>query len=152
MPRSATVSARAARIGARGGPQLERDLEQRPAEALPQQIEDGVDARRPRRQIGGARLELARPHLDQVADRRDQELGLRREVMEQRAARHARAPLHLQGRGAGEAVLDQAVDRGVEQHAAHLVAPLRLRAWLPGRGLHHARGVPRRKQSVKTDC
>ncbi len=187
----------AARIGARGGAELHRDLEEGAGEALPEEAEDGVGARVRRgrrrcrcrcrcyavaaclpaaaglppgrsarvaigcvaigrvaigRQLGGELLELDRAHLGQVRDRGDQELGLRREVVQERAARDVGAALHLERRRAGEADLDQRLDRGVEQRAPRLIAALLLRARGAGGLGHPARGVPPVKQSVKTVC
>ena len=101
----------------------------------------------------GELLELARAHLGEVVDRGDQQLGLRREVMEQGAARDVGAALHLERRGAREADLDQALDRGVEQRAARLVAALLLRTRCAG-SLGHPRAVyrPRNSQSRLFVC
>src|SRR5690606_18132272 len=105
-------------------------------------------------QRGRALLELLAAHLGEVRDRRDEQLGLAREVMEERAARDAGLLLDLERRRAGEAVLDQALDRGVEQRAARLVAALRLRARGPG-GDGHGAGLtsPRtlRQETVSQD-
>ncbi len=88
-------------------------------------------------QRGGERLELARAHLGEVIDGGDQQLGLRREVVEQRAARDVRPALDLERRRAREPDLDQALDRGVEQRAPRLVAALLLRAGSADRLWHH---------------
>jgi hypothetical protein len=69
-----------------------------------------------------------------VGDGGDQELGLARKVVQERAAGHAGAALDLEGRGAREAELDQGVDRGLEERVAHLVPAL-------GLGARGARGL-----------
>jgi hypothetical protein len=86
-----------------------------------------------------------------VIDRGDQELGLRRDVVKQGAARDVGSPLDLERRGASEPDLDQTLDDGVEQRATGLVATLLLRARNANR-LIQLGGVPPKKQSVKTVC
>ena len=87
-----------------------------------------VRARAARGSCAASTLELARAHLGEVIDRGDEQLGLRREVVEQGAARDVGPALDLERGRAREADLDQALDRGVEQRAARLVAALLLGA------------------------
>src|SRR5204863_8378592 len=62
----------------------------------------------------------------EVRDGRDQQLGLRRKVVEQGASRDLGAALDLERRGTCESDLDQRLDRGIEQRAPGLVAALLL--------------------------
>src|SRR5690606_30719466 len=118
-------------IGARRGAQLHRDLEERAREALPEQLDHRIRARGAvplLRELPRELLELARAHLREVIDGGDQELGLGREVMEQRSSRDIGAALDLERRGPREPDLDQALDDGVEQRAPGLVTALLLGA------------------------
>ncbi len=126
-------------VGARRGAQLHRDLEELAGEALPQQLEHRVGARGrvlDDPQLRGEHLELSRAHLGEVIDGGDEQLGLRREVVEEGAARDVGAALDLEGRGAREADLDERFHGGVEEGAPRLVAALLLGARDAGRDEH----------------
>jgi hypothetical protein len=136
-------------VGARGGAQLDRDLEHRAGEALPQELEHRVDAGRAGGERRRALLEIAAAALGEVGDGGDQQRGLAGEVMEQRAARDAGAALDLERGGAREAELDQAVDRGLEQRMPHLVPALSLGP-RSARGLRRHRGKAYRRRNSQS--
>ena len=86
--------------------------------------------------------ELGAAALGEVLDGRHDEVVLGREVVQLRAAAHARALGDEGGRGAGEAALDQQLDRRLQQPGPHRAGPV---------GLRHA-GLARRRVVTRPAC
>src|SRR5262245_56143319 len=97
-------------VVSRGGPQLVDGDGERAVERDPQHVDTRVDsADIPRTQdLGGDDVAL---RLEELVDRRDQELCARWEVMQQRAPRDLRAALHLERGRPRVTDFDEALNR-----------------------------------------
>ncbi len=82
---------------------------------LPDQVEQLAEPGVAFRKVGDPGTELVGAPAREVLDRRRDQLGLRREVMDLRPARDPGVLGDARGRGVDVAELDEAVDRRVEQ-------------------------------------
>ena len=115
-------------VGAGGDPELERGEEERPREALLQQVEESLDPVFRVREPLRVPPELFQPSMGEMGDRLDDEILPLREVVLLRATRHARSLGDALRRRSGVALVDQALDRRVEDPSPGLGRPLVLRA------------------------
>ena len=139
-------------VGPRGDPQLQRRGEHRAGEVVGEHLEHGPRTPLAGRQRGGRLTQLLAASLGQVLDGRDHEVVLRREVVQLGTAADPGALGDQRGRGAAPAVLDQALDGGLEQALPHRAGAFLLRHTRRGDlGAGHACIVARQQQTVKTD-
>ena len=133
-------------VGARGLVELEGRLEARLAERRLEEARrrgDLVVLDGDRREAGSVvRAQLLEERLGGAAE----ELRLRREVLEERALRDARAPTHLRGGRVRPAERREALEGRLEEERAGRCAPFGLRAPRAGRGAGPSdRGVYRHR-------
>jgi hypothetical protein len=123
--------------------------------AAPQQVEAGGDALGPAREPVGELEALLGAQRGQPLDRGGDQGRARLEVVEVRAAGHACPLGHAGGRRVRVPVLDEALDRRVEQRVDRRSGALRLRAAFTGsrrRRGHQARDRSYLRSRMNVSC